>query len=87
MKFSGLKPDQSTFIDALGKRVISASLNGISFEVKDYDGQTIYLPPLAAENELNLIWRNEEEFAQLNANLTTHEFSIQYSDSGEVKTL
>lgn len=42
---------------------------------------------VAAENELNLIWRNEEEFAQLNANLTTHEFSIQYTDSGEVKTL
>jgi sucrose phosphorylase len=42
---------------------------------------------VTAENELNLIWRNKEEFAQLNANLTTHEFSIQYTDSGEVKTL
>ena len=54
VKFSGLKPGQSTFIDALGKRVISASLNGVAFEVKDYDGQTIHLPPLAAENELCL---------------------------------
>ena len=54
VKFSGLKPGQSTFIDALGKRVISASLNGVEFEVKDYDGQTIHLPPLAAENELCL---------------------------------
>ena len=54
VKFSGLKPGQSTFIDALGKRVISASLNGVAFEVKDYDGQTIYLPPLATENELVL---------------------------------
>ena len=54
VKFSGLKPGQSTFIDALGKRVISASLNGVAFEVTDYDGQTIHLPPLAAENELCL---------------------------------
>ena len=54
VKFSGLKPGQSTFIDALGKRVISASLNGVAFEVKDYDGQTIHLPPLATENELCL---------------------------------
>jgi sucrose phosphorylase len=41
----------------------------------------------AAENELNLIWRNEAEMAQLKANLTTHEFSIQYTDKGEFKTL
>ena len=54
VKFSGLKPGQSTFIDAVGKRVISASLNGVAFEVKDYDGETINLPALAAENELCL---------------------------------
>ena len=41
----------------------------------------------ATENELNLIWKNEGEMAQLNANLTTHEFSIQYTETGEVKTL
>jgi sucrose phosphorylase len=39
------------------------------------------------ENELHLIWRNEDEIAQLKANLTTHEFSIQYTDAGQVKTL
>ena len=54
VKFSGLKPGQSTFIDAVGKRVISATLNGVAFEVKDYDGQTIHLPALSAENELCL---------------------------------
>lgn len=54
VKFSGLKPGQSTFIDAVGKRIIAASLNGVAFEVKDYDGQTIHLPALAAENELIL---------------------------------
>ncbi len=40
-----------------------------------------------AENELNLTWRNGNEFAQLQANLITHEFTIQYSDSGEIKNL
>jgi sucrose phosphorylase len=41
----------------------------------------------AADNELHLIWKNEDDMAQLKANLTTHEFSIQYTDSGELKTL
>jgi len=41
----------------------------------------------AAENELHLIWRNEDEMAQLKANLTTHEFSIQYTDKGELKSV
>jgi len=54
VKFSGLIPGQSTFIDAVGKRVISATLNGVAFEVKDYDGETIHLPALAGENELFL---------------------------------
>jgi len=54
VKFAGLKPGQSTFIDAVGKRVISATLNGVAFEVKDYDGESIHLPALAAENELFL---------------------------------
>ena len=54
VKFSGLKPGQSTFIDAVGRRVVSATLNGVGFDVKDYDGETIHLPALAAENELFL---------------------------------
>ena len=54
IKFAGLKPGQSTFIDAVGKRVIAATLNGVAFEVKDYDGETIHLPALSAENELFL---------------------------------
>jgi aminopeptidase N len=54
VKFSGLKPGQSTFIDAVGKRVVTATLNGVAFEVKDYDGESIHLPALAAENELFL---------------------------------
>ncbi len=54
VKFSGLKPGASTFIDAVAKRVVSATLNGVAFDVKDYDGETIHLPALAAENELFL---------------------------------
>jgi len=54
VKFSGLKPGQSTFIDAVGKRVVTATLNGVAFDVKDYDGESIHLPALAAENELFL---------------------------------
>ena len=54
VKFSGLKPGQSTFIDAVGKRVVTATLNGVAFDVKDYDGESIHLPALTAENELFL---------------------------------
>ncbi len=41
----------------------------------------------SADNELKLIWRNENEIAQLNANLTSHQFSIQYTDSGILKNI
>jgi sucrose phosphorylase len=34
-----------------------------------------------------MIWTNDGEFAQLVANLKTHDFSIQYSELGEVKNL
>ena len=43
VKFSGLKLGQSTFIDAVGKRVLTATLNGVAFDVKDYDGESIHL--------------------------------------------
>jgi aminopeptidase N len=52
IKFAGLKVGAPTFLDAVGKRVISATLNGQPFEVKDYDGETIHIPSLAAENDL-----------------------------------
>ncbi|MBI3428466.1 MAG: aminopeptidase N, partial [Actinobacteria bacterium] len=54
IKFTGLKPGAPTFIDAVGKRVISATLNGAALDVSDYDGQSILLPSIAAENELVL---------------------------------
>lgn len=54
IKFSSLKPGSTTFIDAVGKRVITATLNGSPLDVANYDGETIHLPSLAATNKLFL---------------------------------
>lgn len=51
IKFSGLKPGSSTFLDAVAKRVISATLNGQPFET-NFDGESIFIPAVAAENDL-----------------------------------
>ena len=51
VKFDGLKPGSTTFIDAVGKSVIKAELNGESFDPK-FDGESIFLPPLAATNAI-----------------------------------
>ncbi len=51
IKFDCLTPGATTFIDAVGKRVIKAELNGQPFDPK-YDTESIFLPPLAATNEL-----------------------------------
>lgn len=55
IKFAGLKPGASTFIDAVGKSVVSASLNGKALDVSNYDGESIFLPDLAVQNELHLV--------------------------------
>ncbi|MFN7802074.1 MAG: aminopeptidase N, partial [Actinomycetes bacterium] len=46
------KPGYSTFIDAVGKSVISATLNGQVVDTANYDGESIFINNLAAENEL-----------------------------------
>jgi aminopeptidase N len=51
--FTGLKPGARTFIDCVGSKVISAKLNGVDFDPK-FDGETIYLPAVAAENILEI---------------------------------
>ena len=51
--FTGLKPGATTFIDCVGSKVISAKLNGADFDPQ-FDGETIYLPALAAENILEI---------------------------------
>ncbi len=53
IKFAGLKPGATTFIDCVGKRVISAKLNGADFDPK-FDGESIYLPAVAADNTLEI---------------------------------
>jgi aminopeptidase N len=45
-------PGYDTFIDAVGHRVISATLNGAPVDTSSFDGETIYLKNLAADNEL-----------------------------------
>ena len=42
----------STFIDACGHRVISATLNGTPVDTTNFDGESIFLTNLAAENHL-----------------------------------
>ena len=50
--FSCNKPGYDTFIDAVGHKVISATLNGSPVDTSNFDGETIYLKNLAVENEL-----------------------------------
>ena len=52
--FSCNKPGYSTFIDACGRRVISATLNGAPIDTSNFDGESIFLTNLAAENFLTI---------------------------------
>ncbi len=55
IKFKGLKPGEGTFVDAVGKAVVSATLNGAPIDTSAFDGESIFLPSIAAENELKLV--------------------------------
>lgn len=55
IKFAGLKPGAATFVDAVGKSVISATLNGTPLDTSNFDGETIFLPSIAETNELKLV--------------------------------
>ena len=52
VNFSCTTPGYSTFIDACGRRVISATLNGVAVDTTGFDGQSIFLKNLAAKNHL-----------------------------------
>jgi len=52
VKFACNKPGYDTFIDAVGKKIISAKLNGKDVDVANYDGESVFLKDLAADNEL-----------------------------------
>ena len=45
-------PGSNTFIDAMAKRIINATLNGAPIDVSNYDGESVFLKNLAAENTL-----------------------------------
>ena len=51
VKFSA-KSGASTFIDAVGRKVLTAKLNGVDVDTSNYDGESIFLKNLADENEL-----------------------------------
>jgi aminopeptidase N len=52
VRFSCNQPGYSTFIDAVGKRLISATLNGKAIPASAFTGQSLLIEGLAAENEL-----------------------------------
>ena len=52
VKFKCSSPGASTFIDAVGKKLISASLNGVSITDQKFSGQSLQLDDLKSENEL-----------------------------------
>ena len=52
IKFSCNKSGYDSFIDAVGKNVISASLNGQVLDTSNYDGESIFLKNLQLDNEL-----------------------------------
>lgn len=52
VSFTCNKPGYSTFIDAVGRSVISATLNGVAVDTSNFDGETIFIKDLAAQNLL-----------------------------------
>ncbi len=52
VSFSCNKPGYATFIDAVGRKVISATLNGVPVDTSNFDGESIFITNLAAENFL-----------------------------------
>ena len=52
VRFRSSKPGSSTFIDAVGKTMHSGTLNGVALEPAAFDGESIHLSHLAAENTL-----------------------------------
>ena len=48
------QPGYSTFIDAVGKRIISARLNGSALDISKFDGESLTLPNLQITNECEI---------------------------------
>jgi aminopeptidase N len=54
VNFTCNTPGYNTFIDAVGKRIISATLNGESVDTSSYDGETLFINNLQANNTLTV---------------------------------
>jgi len=52
VSFTCNKPGYATFIDAVGRSVISATLNGVAVDTRNFDGESIFLTNLATDNLL-----------------------------------
>jgi aminopeptidase N len=52
VSFTCNKPGYATFIDAVGRSVISATLNGVAVDTSNFDGESIFLTNLAEDNLL-----------------------------------
>ena len=52
VSFTCNKPGYSTFIDAVGRSVISATLNGVAVDTSNFDGESIFITNLVADNLL-----------------------------------
>jgi len=52
VNFTCNSPGSSTFIDAVGKSIISATLNGAPVDVTAFDGESVHLQSLASSNQL-----------------------------------
>ena len=52
ISFTCTTPGYSTFIDAVGRSVISATLNGVAIDTSNFDGESIFLTNLAEQNLL-----------------------------------
>ena len=53
--FEAITPGVSTFIDVVGKKIVKATLNGKTLDTGNYDGESIFLPSIEAQNELHII--------------------------------
>ncbi len=53
--FSCNKAGYDTFVDAVGKSIKSALLNGEPVDISRYDGETLHVSGLAAQNELVIV--------------------------------
>ncbi len=53
--FNCSTPGYKTFIDAVGKSIKSATLNGADVDTSRYDGETLYIEGLQEKNELIIV--------------------------------